>query len=102
MSKWVFQENKTCQIFRRTNMCISGGKKCSFFGKFDVLCFLETPVLKFVLLPYYRRNMHQYTPITCKHKLKTKLSEIIQMAKFGSLRPDEAGRNRNNTPIYKF
>ena len=34
----------------------SGGKKCSFFGKFGVLCFLETPVLKFALLPYYRRS----------------------------------------------
>ena len=30
-------------------------KKCSFFGKCDVLCFLETPVLRFALLPYYRR-----------------------------------------------
>ena len=34
---------------------LPGGKKCSFFGKFDVLCFLETPVLRFALLPYYRR-----------------------------------------------
>ena len=31
------------------------GKKCSFLGKFGVLCFLETPVLRFVLLAYYRR-----------------------------------------------
>ena len=30
--------------------------KCSFFGKFCVLCFLETPVLRFALLPYYRRS----------------------------------------------
>ena len=29
-------------------------KKCSFFGKSGVLCFLETPVLRFALLPYYR------------------------------------------------
>ena len=36
-------------------MCASGGKKCSFYGKFGVLCFLETPVLKFALLAYYRR-----------------------------------------------
>ena len=35
--------------------CVSGGKNCSFFGKFGVLCLLETPVLRFVLLPYYRR-----------------------------------------------
>ena len=55
ISKWVFQENKARQIFRKTNMCVSGGKKCSFFGKFGVLCFLETPVFRFALLPYYRR-----------------------------------------------
>ena len=31
------------------------GKKCLFFGNFGVLCILETPVLRFALLPYYRR-----------------------------------------------
>ena len=34
---------------------MSGGEKSSFFGKFGVLYFLETPVLIFALLPYYRR-----------------------------------------------
>ena len=38
-----------------TYVCISGGKKCSFFGKFGVFCLLETPDLRFTLLPYYRR-----------------------------------------------
>ena len=38
-----------------TYVCVSGGKKCSFFGTFGVLCFLVTPVLRFVLLPYCRR-----------------------------------------------
>ena len=37
-----------------------GGKKCSFFGKFGVLCFLETSVLRFALLPYYRRGVTWY------------------------------------------
>ena len=37
-------------------VCVLGGKKCSFFGKFDVLCFLVTPVLGFALLIYRRRN----------------------------------------------
>ena len=38
------------------NVCVSEGKKCSgFFGKFGVLCFVETLVLRFALLPYYRR-----------------------------------------------
>ena len=38
-----------------TDVCVSGGKKHSFFGKFGVLGFLETLVLRFDLLPYYRR-----------------------------------------------
>ena len=31
------------------------GTKYSFFGKFGVLCFLETSVLRFALFPYYRQ-----------------------------------------------
>ena len=38
-----------------TYVCVSGGKKCSFFKKFGVLCILVTSVSKFALLPYYRR-----------------------------------------------
>ena len=41
---------------------VSGGKKCSFFGNFDVLCFLETPVLGFSFLTYYRRNAPIHSP----------------------------------------
>ena len=33
------------------NECVSRGKKCPFFEKFGVLCFLVTPVLRFALLP---------------------------------------------------
>ena len=40
-----------------TYLCVSGGNKCSFFGKFDVLCLYKTPVLRFALLPYYRRSI---------------------------------------------
>ena len=50
----MFQENKTRQIFRKNEHFVSWGN-CSFFGKFAVLCFPETPVLRFALLPYYRR-----------------------------------------------
>ena len=38
-----------------TCVCVSGGKKCLFFGNFGVLCFPETPILRFALFPYYRR-----------------------------------------------
>ena len=54
ISKRVFQENKTPN-FPKNEYFLSGGKKCLFFGKFDVLCFLEKPILRFALLPYYRR-----------------------------------------------
>ena len=35
------------------------GKKCLFVRKFDILCFLEIPVLRFALLLYYRRYVNQ-------------------------------------------
>ena len=54
ISKREFEENRACQIFRKTDISypldthtyvyVSGGKKHLFFGKFGVLCFLETPV----------------------------------------------------------
>ena len=43
-----------------------------FFGKFDMLCFLETPVLRFILLPYYRRNLGLDLSINNTVKLDTK------------------------------
>ena len=63
ISNQVLPENKARQIFRKTNISpetytyvyLSGGKKCSFFGKFGMLCFLVTLVLRFAILPYYRR-----------------------------------------------
>ena len=36
---------------------VSGGKKCSFSGKFGMLCFLVTSVLRFALFPYCRRTI---------------------------------------------
>ena len=44
---------------------VSGGKKCSFFGKFRVLCFLETPVSRFAFLPYSQR----YSSLTIYNKV---------------------------------
>ena len=69
ISKLIFQDNKARQIFQKTGIyfpliritwCVSGGKKCPFFGKLDVICFLETPILKFALLSYYRRFVAIY------------------------------------------
>ena len=58
-SKQVFQENKALQIFQKMNTSyplIRTHTYQGFFRKFGVLCFLETPVLRFAFLPYYRRN----------------------------------------------
>ena len=45
-----------------TCVCVSEGKKCLLFGNFGVLWFLETPVLRFALLPYSRRNLGKILP----------------------------------------
>ena len=45
---WSWHSVRTCAY--------QGGKKCSFFGKFGLLGFLGTPVLRVALLPYYRRT----------------------------------------------
>ena len=39
-------------------MWVSRGMKCSFFGKFGVLCFFETPVLRFTLLQDIATYIH--------------------------------------------
>ena len=39
-----------------TCVCLSGREKCLLFGKYGVLCFLVTAVLRLALLPYYRRS----------------------------------------------
>ena len=52
ISQRVFHENKARQIFwKKKNISYP----FSFFGKSGVLCFLETPVLRFAVLPYYRQ-----------------------------------------------
>ena len=49
----------------RTRMCAyQGVGNVRFFRKFDVLCFLETPVSIFALLPYYRQlYMNKHGPM---------------------------------------
>ena len=49
------KSNRFDNVCSKIHVCVSGGKKCLCFGNFGVLCFLETPVLRFALLSYYRR-----------------------------------------------
>ena len=66
-SKWMFKENKARRISRKTNIFppLMRTRTCAYqgvriFGKFGMFCFLETPALKFDLLPYYRRVVVTY------------------------------------------
>ena len=70
ISKRVLQETKHATFSDKqkfltpdTHMCacVLGGKKCSLFGKFGVLCFLVTPVLRFDFLPYCRGITKSHT-----------------------------------------
>ena len=54
--------------------CVSEDKKCSFSGKFDVLCFIVTSVLRFALLPYYRRPGNLQDQIGITMLVKTSLT----------------------------
>ena len=90
----MLRENKAHQSFRKTNISyllirtranisyplIRTRKKCSFFGKFDVLCFLETPALRFALLSYYRR-IQRFIIVIFHRQLLIFLTTLIQIAR---------------------
>ena len=82
ISKWMFQENKTRQIFRKnkhflprdTQTCgYQGVRNIRFFGKFGVLCFLETLVLRFAFLPYYVSKEDNLLTGFCFFRLNNKV-----------------------------
>ena len=76
----MFRQN---EHFLLRNVCVSEGKKCSFFEKFGVLCFLVTSILKFALSSYYRRLHAFYSPR--KHQKWKRLSNICRGDKKGTL-----------------
>ena len=89
--KPVFQESKAHQISISKHflphLCVSEGKKCSFFGKFDVLCFLQAPILRFTLLPHYRRIVDVWldSKHTFKHDSKhTCLISLLMLLQYPS------------------
>ena len=59
-----FKKTKHAKFSEKTNISYPLKRICTcayqevrtlFFGKFGGICFLETPVLSFAFLPYYRR-----------------------------------------------
>ena len=56
----------------------TGGKKCSFFRKCGMLCFLEALVLRFALLPYYRRvDMKLFRPKICSCSIRSGVIKFL-------------------------
>ena len=76
-----------------TYVCVSGGKKYSFFGKFGELFFLETPVLRFALLPYYRRFISFTIYTIILHIDRNFESEIFYLANLSDLSLREPARD---------
>ena len=61
--------------------------KWLFFGKFGMPRFLETPILRFALLPYYSWNHHKTNKITIKnHRKSVFLSKNLKHSCIGSWR----------------
>ena len=60
--KQVLQENKARQIFQKTNIFhpLIRTQRVRFSENFGALCFLVTPVLRFALLPEYRRFIDSF------------------------------------------
>ena len=79
-------KNKQFLPLIRTRTCAyQAGKKCSFFGKFDVLCFPKTPIFRFGLLPYYR----QVAPTKKVSEVEKWNNAVDGLYKFNSLIPYE-------------
>ena len=59
-----FLRKPGCMTTTNVNLALSNASQwciwhaCAYQGKFDVLCFLVTPVLRFVFLPFGRRYKH--------------------------------------------
>ena len=52
-----------------------GVRNVRFLGKFGMLCFLETPVLRFAFLPYYQQYLFSHP--TSNRLKQTKVSHMF-------------------------
>ena len=88
ISKWVLQEKSTPNFLKKehfllpdthTLQYVSGVKKCLFFRKFGVLCFLVAPVLRFVFLPHYQwiQNPLEHLTLSFSWKYSTFKSRLL-------------------------
>ena len=92
-----FLENER---FLRSNthrcVCGSRGKECSSSGKFSVLRFLVTSVLRLALLPYYR-PINQMSLTEDGHSIPKKISPIFYFYYYKTIPISVNGPLRNLT-----
>ena len=85
-------------------MCVSGCKICLFFGNFGVLCFLETSVLRFALLPYHQR-IDVVFPLECSFIGNLTLSHFISALSERILNentPNKFKQKTKNFQIFRY
>ena len=75
ISQWGFEENKACQIFRKTNIS---------YPPWWRTCTYKTPVSRFPLLPYYRRLSFDFPSEWPKNKkiLKIRNTKFVHISNF--------------------
>ena len=56
-----FNKKHTPNFLENEHFLPHVGMKCSFFRKFGALCFIEIPVLRFALLPYYGPSIYGFS-----------------------------------------
>ena len=69
-------------------LCVSGGEKYLFFGNFGALCFLETPVLRFALLPITdeKSNLSNLDHLPAVIRFTVEMPKIIGISDVTSIR----------------
>ena len=82
----------------KANVCVSDGKKCSFFGKFGVLCCLKTLVLRIALfLPYYRRGILSQNSVPVHFYKDAAPDYLLILSKLeGLICPETSGEHTEN------
>ena len=71
----------------RTRTCAyQGVKNIRFFGKFGMLCILVTSVLRFALLPYYRKTLSHYFCLLKKASPRWHCSKSTSKSTFSTLK----------------
>ena len=65
-AKFKKKKNIFYPLRRKRTCAYQGSQECLFFGKFSVLSFLVSSVMRFALLPYCRQIVFKHPPVRLK------------------------------------